>query len=103
MVFNEGSIIPEHLREIWPHFVEMRQEKKKPLSLKAVQLILKKLEGYDHATQIRMVEQSIENSWSGVFPVKNQSRAPAGRQAPGDTGGIKPEPGKYDNVPFTKG
>ncbi len=54
-------------------FLEMRKKIKKPATNKAIELILKKLHEHDLLTAISMLEQSIINSWQGVFPIKNKS------------------------------
>lgn len=59
----------------WKDFWDMRKEKNKPLSLKSANLILKKLEKYSAGTTtdaVKILEQSIENSWQGVFPIKEE-------------------------------
>lgn len=67
-----GIKIPDHLNEVWPHFVAMRKTIKKPLTPRAIQNLLGTLSKYDHATQVAMIEQSITNSWAGVFPLHQQ-------------------------------
>lgn len=58
------------------NFMEMRKKIKKPMTDKAKELLLKKLDGMasDDEEKIKILEQSIMNSWQGVFPLKqNQS------------------------------
>jgi len=57
---------------IWHDYLEMRKKIRKPATLKAQELIIKKLERLKLSGQDpnRVLEQSIENSWQGVFPVK---------------------------------
>jgi len=52
----------------------MRTKIKKPLTDKAATLFLKKLDDLtkDQSTQILILEQSILNSWQGIFPLKEQ-------------------------------
>lgn len=57
-------------------FAEMRKAIKKPLTNRAGELILSKLEKMAETDEekIAILNQSIENSWQGVFPLKNQHR-----------------------------
>ena len=54
----------------------MRKTIKKPLTDKAKELILSKLSKMADGDEekIAILNQSIENSWQGVFPLKNQQR-----------------------------
>ncbi|MDY0232185.1 MAG: hypothetical protein RBR88_06850, partial [Candidatus Saccharicenans sp.] len=57
---------------IWHDYLEMRKKIRRPATNRAQELVIKKLdqlraEGQDPN---RVLEQSIENSWQGVFPVK---------------------------------
>lgn len=56
-------------------FEKMRNKIKKPLTEKAKELILNKLEkmSSNEENKIKILEQSIENSWQGVFPLKNST------------------------------
>ena len=53
-------------------FVEMRKEKKAPLTEHALSLLLKKLDGLGHsdAEKAEIVNQSVMNSWKGFFALK---------------------------------
>lgn len=55
-------------------FVRMRQKIKKPLTDEGVELIeqkLNKLSNGNEDLKIEILNQSIENSWQGVFEIKN--------------------------------
>ena len=57
-------------------FEEMRKKIKKPLTDKARELIIKKLSNISNGNgdiAIKIMENSIENSWQGVFPLKNEN------------------------------
>jgi len=60
---------------IWNDYLEMRKKIRKPATQKAQELIIKKLEQLKLSGQDpnRVLEQSIENSWQGVFPLKEVS------------------------------
>ena len=59
------------LRDVLYSFIEHRQELGKPLTERAFALILSKLDRAKHDRErIEMLEASIANGWTGVFPVK---------------------------------
>lgn len=60
------------LRETIVDFMKMRDKIKKPMTDRALSLMLKKLKTYseDEKTQIKILENSIENCWQGIFPLK---------------------------------
>ena len=53
-------------------FLKMRKAIKKPMTDRALKIMLNKLKDLssDTETQIKILEQSIVNSWQGVFPLK---------------------------------
>lgn len=69
----EGS---EQLKKTILDFIEMRETIKKPMSSKALELMLKKLN--DLASQekekIEILEQSIMSSWQGIFPLRENNK-----------------------------
>ena len=54
------------------NFIEYRKTMKKPMSPHAIDLLIKHLNqlSSDPEEQIRILEQSIERGWTGVFPLK---------------------------------
>lgn len=65
--------IPEHLKQIWPAFLEMRQKKKKPATEYAKKLVIDQLEKWypnDPERQIECLNVSIRNSWTDVYKLK---------------------------------
>ena len=66
-------IIPEWVpADLWKAFIEMRKKIKAPMTDKAVELAIRKLQvlatqGYSPGD---VLEQSILNGWKGLFPVK---------------------------------
>ena len=50
----------------------MRKKKGKAATSQAEAIVLKKLHAYDVSTAVKMLEASIENSWTGVFPLKTE-------------------------------
>ena len=63
------------LNQAFADYVEMRKQLKKPMTERAVQLAMKKLEtlsGGNNDTAIKIIEQSIERSWAGLFELKDK-------------------------------
>lgn len=56
-------------------FMKMRTEIKKPLTDRALQLMLNKLKGLseDEEIQIKILENSIISCWQGIFPLKEDT------------------------------
>ena len=59
-------------------FVEFRKGIKKPMTDRAVELLIKKLNDMTPMIdeQIEIINQSIVNGWQGVFPLKDQKTQP---------------------------
>lgn len=73
----------ERLEQAFSDYADMRRRIKKPMTERAVTLVMKKLEqlatvpfsdGMDNDLAVRILEQSIENSWQGLFPLKEADR-----------------------------
>ena len=65
------------MREALKDFVEMRKELKKPITTRGLKIALGKLDKWalDDLTKIDIVNQSIERSWKGLFPLdKNNNQ-----------------------------
>jgi len=58
----------------WKDFKEMRKKKNKPMTERAEELIINELNKLtnNEGEQIAILNQSIMNSWQGVFPLKNK-------------------------------
>ena len=58
-------------------FIEYRKGMKKPMTDRAVELLIDKLEGMTPSIteQIEILNQSIVNGWQGVFPLKDQKQS----------------------------
>lgn len=64
----------KYLVQALKDFKEMRIKTRKPLTLRATQLLLKrliKLSGGDEQEQIDILEQSILNSWQNIYEIKD--------------------------------
>lgn len=81
----------EPLRTALEDFRVMRERIRKPLTGKALELTLRDLEKLapdNPALQVEIIEQSVKNSWQGVFALKGPERvsfAPMGNSAGGMT------------------
>lgn len=74
----------EKLNDAFIEYVEMRKKIKKPLTDHAIDLVIKKLidlatipfsDGVvDSDMEIKILEQSIMNSWQGLFPLKSDKQ-----------------------------
>lgn len=71
----------ESLNQAFLDYLEMRKQIKKPMTEKAVNLAIKKLyelaavpfsDSMDNDLAIRIINQSVMNSWQGLFPLKEQ-------------------------------
>jgi hypothetical protein len=80
-------VLPDSIsQQLWDDYEEMRRTIKKPMTSKARTLIVAKLlklgqSGHDPAT---VLEQSIENSWAGVFEIKSFSNGQGVKNANGN-------------------
>jgi len=86
-IMRDYTASPE-LLDALEQFRVMREHCKKPLTVRALQLIfreLDKLSGGNEAQKIAILEQSIINSWRGVFPLAS------GRRVSGQHGNKKPD------------
>jgi DNA-binding transcriptional regulator YhcF (GntR family) len=67
--------LPPLLKDAIKDFMAMRKQAKKPMTDRAVELMLNKLEklsGGNTKTKIAILEQSIVNGWTGVYPLKEE-------------------------------
>ena len=96
-VENFDSIIQKstestELREALVEFVKFRKLIKKPMTNKALELIIAKLNklGQSDMERVAILNQSIERGWAGVFSLKDEE--PQGK-------GYQPDPRKLYNMP----
>lgn len=69
--------LPENLKDTLYEFEEMRKSIKKPMTDAARKRLireLQKLAGEDVALMIAILDQSILNSWAGVYPIKSNTK-----------------------------
>ena len=65
------------LNQTFTDYVEMRKKLKSPMTERAIQLAmsnLEKLSGGDNDTAVQILEQSIMNSWKGLFALKEEKQ-----------------------------
>ncbi len=88
---NKSKIsIPAGIEPEWKEYVQMRICIKKPMTEKAKQLALKKLQDLSNGDITKMkaiLNQSIFNSWQGLFPLKEGMNV-NGEDRQSDTAGI---------------
>ena len=82
---NDYSLFDDGVSELQTaivSFMEFRKSIKKPMTDRAVDLLVKKLKGLTPSVheQVEIINQSIMNGWQGVFPLKND-QAQAIKQA----------------------
>ena len=87
---NEVEVIPEMIdTKIFAAFKEMRNKLKSPMTAHAVVLIFARLEKLQNETghdPNRILDQSIENGWKGVYPLKeNRERTTVRGDESGET------------------
>lgn len=71
----EAVVIPDHLKEVWPAFIEVRKAKKAANTPRALKMLMNQLNKLSSKPeeQTEIVEQSIRSSWSDVYPLKKNT------------------------------
>ena len=77
--YNPPQYFPndETLDRAFADYVAMRKQIKKPMTDRAVDLAIKKLDELscgDNDLAVKIINQSIMNSWQGLFPLKEEPR-----------------------------
>ena len=62
------------VNSLFNEFLELRKKLKAVNTDRAINMLINKLNEYDEETQYEMIEQSIVNSWKGIFELKNKSK-----------------------------
>lgn len=77
-ILDEEGIVGKK-RDAVTEFIKMRKMIRKPLTDHALKLMLRELEKLSdlESEQIAILEQSIANSWQGVFPLRKNGNEPA--------------------------
>ena len=73
-IINE-SVQDENVKQELYEFIKMRKLIKKPMTDKALKILISKLKGLSSipAEQVQILDNSIENNWRSVYPLKNNS------------------------------
>lgn len=64
----------EELNNLFYDFLDLRVKLKAKNTDRAINLLLKQLEQLDQDTQKEMINNSIMNSWKGLYPIKNKKQ-----------------------------
>lgn len=65
----------EALLDALKAFFGMRKQIKKPLSVHAAELVVKRLQEFPRDTWVQIVDQSVMNCWQGLFPLDRNGTA----------------------------
>ena len=79
---DDSLVLPDWIpQNTWRDFEQTRRSMRKPMTPAASRLIVKKLEELREQGDEpqKVLEQSIQNSWVGVFPLKGARGTPASR------------------------
>lgn len=60
--------------EAWERWVKYRKEIKKSLTPSTAQMQLRKLGGVAPEVRVKMIDQSIQNGWTGLFEIKQNGK-----------------------------
>lgn len=71
----------ENLNTLFNEFLEMRKKLKAVNSDRAIKMLINKLNKYDDNTKIKMLENSILNSWKDVYELKGVNNKPNNKNA----------------------
>ena len=68
--------VDDSVKETVREFIKMRKTIKAPMTDRAIVLMLNKLKemASDPDTQIKILNQSIENSWKGLYPLREEAK-----------------------------
>lgn len=75
LVIN-ANITDDAIKEALHEFIRMRKMIKKPLTVRALELLIKKLQRMsdNSETQLELLNQSIMNSWQSIYPLENANK-----------------------------
>lgn len=62
----------KEVNNLFNEFLELRKKLKAVNSERAIKLLIDKLNSYDDEIKIKMINNSIENSWKSVYPLKKE-------------------------------
>lgn len=70
--------LDEKLNDAFKDFIQYRKKIRKPMTPRAIKLIMSKLDelSSDNDVKIQILNQSIMNGWTGLFPLKSDNKNP---------------------------
>ena len=70
--YSGHELVDKSIRD----FIQFRKDIKKPMTEKAIQIFIKRLESLssDPDTKIKLIEQAIEHGWQTVYPLRDTSK-----------------------------
>lgn len=69
---NKNYFDNKEVNDLFNEFLELRKKLKAVNSERAIKLLVDKLNSYDDEIKIKMISNSIENSWKSVYPLKKE-------------------------------
>lgn len=69
---NKNYFNNKEVNDLFNEFLELRKKLKAVNSERAIKLLIDKLNLYDDEIKIKMINNSIENSWKSVYPLKKE-------------------------------
>lgn len=82
---KKEKVIKSELENVFDEFLEMRKKIKKPPTQRAIELLknrIKELAKGDEQLAIKIIEQSIINSWQNIFELKEDYKNKSNGQQP---------------------
>ncbi len=69
--------LDDKLNDAFKDFIEYRKKARKPMTPRAIKLLMSKLDelSNDNDIKIQILNQSIMNGWTGVFPLKDSNKS----------------------------
>lgn len=71
-----ANITDDAVKDALHEFIRMRKAIKKPLTIRALELLIKKLQSMSNnsETQLDLLNQSIMNCWQSIYPLRNDDK-----------------------------
>ena len=84
LMFNSLNNTNDELKETLWSFYDMREEIEKPMTKRAVEMFTKKLKemAADENEMIQILQNSIMNSWQGIFPLDRNNKPQTKQDVP---------------------
>lgn len=69
--FPEDEVLNKALKD----YIDYRKKARKPMTDRAIELMIKKINKYESATAVKMLEQSTIRGWSDIYPLNDKPKA----------------------------